>query len=111
MENSVIILTQPLFEDNHLPTKKSQILLYRNIIDNYASGEKVIIKTHPREKINYSIYFPNCEVINYPFPIEIIDFLPFKIKKVITVSSTSINLLNKVEKKIYLGWEYLKDYK
>ena len=34
-----------------------------------------------------------------------------KLKKIITLASTSIELIDNCDKKIFLGWDYLKNFK
>lgn len=107
-----LILTQPFDEDGVLNiTEKEKINIYKTIIDLYCKNEKVVIKPHPREETNYNKYI-KCDVIKKEFPIEILNFDErLKFKKVITISSTAIELVNYADEKIKLGWEWLEEYK
>lgn len=110
--NLTLIITQPLSEDKIVKFEKDKILLYRKIIIEYADNDNIIIKTHPRETTNYKAYFPNAYIIDDPFPIEILEFKDdIKFDKIITISSTSISLLNNSNEKIFLGWEWLDNNK
>lgn len=109
--DATIIITQPLNEDNLLNSEMDKIILYKTIIKNYTDEEKIIIKTHPRELTNYKDYFNEYIVIDFPFPIEILNYLNIKLKKIVTLSSTSINTLTNTKEKIYLGWNWLEEFK
>lgn len=112
MSDCVLILTQPLFEDKICSTEEEKVNIYKEIIKQYASNENVIIKTHPREITDYDKYvkdYKNVKIINERFPIEILNFLDVRFKKVITIFSTSINIIENCDEKIELGYEYIKD--
>ncbi len=111
LNNSMLIITQPLNEDHHLNNEKEKIQLYKEAIKLYSSEDNVVIKTHPREVTNYKDFFPNYTIIDIPFPIEIINFFPIRFKTVLTLSSTSIGLIENVDEKKFLGWEWLDNYK
>ena len=107
-----MIITQPFVASEILPNEKMQIKLYKKIIKEYCNNEFVIIKNHPRDKINYQKEIKNCMLLNEVFPLEILNFFPsLKLKKVITVSSTSINIFNCCEEKLILGWNYIDEFK
>lgn len=109
LSNSTLILTQPLSEDGLLKDENEKVLLYRKIIENYSKDEKVLIKPHPREKTQYEKKF-KCDVIKQIFPIEIINYFPnVMFSKVITVSSTAINLIKNTKTKVFLGWEFMQN--
>ena len=109
--NAILLITQPLSEDKILSTEEDKIKLYSEIVSKYAKGNKIIIKKHPRETTNYQKCFKDCYIINDNFPIELINFYPIKLKKIITLASTSIELIDNCDKKIFLGWDYLKNFK
>ena len=113
MDKFSLLITQPLYQDKFLKSENEQIELYQKIIDSYLKDENIIIKTHPREKIDYNKLKSNNKIIiiNDNFPIEILNFIPnLKFNKVITILSTSIKLINNCNKKIMLGWPYLYDF-
>ena len=88
-----------------------KITLYKTIIENYTDKEKIIIKTHPRELTNYKEYFKEYIIIDFPFPIEILNYFDIELKKIITLSSTSINIITNAKEKICLGWKWLEEFK
>ena len=99
-ENTVMLFTQPLSEDNVI-TEEEKIELYSKILKKYEN-QSVIIKPHPREKTDYSIYFSNCYVMKEKYPIEILELVGINIKKVITIfSSAAFGLGKDVEIDFY----------
>lgn len=111
-QNCSLLVTQPFLQDGVFTDEKDQIQMYKKIIDEQFGNNKFIIKTHPRESVNYSNYFKNCIVISEPFPIEILNFQEeIRFDKVVTITSTSINLISNANEKIFLGWQWLEDYK
>lgn len=99
-KDSVLLITQPLSEDRRIPLDE-ELKIYREIIDRYPN---IIIKTHPRETKNYKELFDDVNVIDVPFPIEILKFLGVKVKKIVTLySSVAINFKDECEIEIYDG--------
>ena len=112
LKDSSLLITQPLHMDNLLKTEAEQINIYKYIIKKYLQNQKIIIKVHPRDTIDYKKYFKNSVILDTPFPIEILNFIEeLKFKKVISISSTSINFIANSNEKLYLGWEWLKKFK
>ena len=94
----VLLLTEPFSEHNLLPFEE-EIKIYKEFIDKYPN---IIIKTHPREKKDYSSLFPNIIIIDVPFPVELLKYVGIKIEKIVTICSTAaLNLKNDVEIEIY----------
>ena len=74
-------------------------------------NERIIIKTHPREILNYE-KLENTYIIREKFPLELINYcMNIKINKAVTISSTSIDTIYNCKEKIILGWEILEEYK
>lgn len=112
LSNSILILTQPLFEDKKCSTEEEKIKIYKEVIKEYASNENVIIKIHPREVTDYAKYFQDyrkVKIIKEKFPVEVLNFMNIKFKKVITIFSTSINVIENSDEKIELGYEYINN--
>lgn len=101
--NCVLLLTQPLSEDNKNENKnisyEEEMSIYNNIIERF-SNMKIILKPHPREKKNYSKIFPDIEILDRSFPIELLHLTGFKPKVVASVVSTAI--LNFLDSDIYV---------
>lgn len=108
LNNVTLIITQPFYIDNILKTEEEQIKIYKDIIDTYCNDDSIIIKPHPRDFTNYESIISKSNIINDIFPLEILNFTDIKFNKVITISSTAINLIYNCNEKISLGWEWLQ---
>ncbi|MGV4462935.1 glycosyltransferase family 52 [Ornithobacterium rhinotracheale] len=84
----ILILTQPLSEDGHIPTEEEKVAIYRSIIKKEGE-ENVIIKCHPREKTDYSHFFPNAVIFKDAIPAELFNLLDINYQKIYTISSTA----------------------
>lgn len=99
-ENTIMLFTQPLSEDNVI-TEEEKIDLYSKILKKYGN-QSIIIKSHPREKTEYSKYFPNYYVMKERYPVEILELVGINIKKAITIfSSAAFGLGKNVEIDFY----------
>ena len=106
-----LLLTQPLYLDGFIDTQVDQLEMYQELINTFLKNERVIIKVHPRDNIDYSS-IANINQIREQFPIELLNYnKQIIINKILTVTSTSINLLKCKNDKIFLGWDWLKNYK
>lgn len=86
-EDTIMLITQPVSEDGII-SEEEKIEIYSKIIDRYKN-QSIVIKPHPREKTDYSKYFLNCYVMKERYPIEILELVGIKIKKVVTLFSTA----------------------
>ena len=84
---TVMLITQPLSEDGVI-SEEEKINLYSKILGNYKD-KSVIIKPHPREKTDYSKYFPNYYVMKEKYPIEILELVGIKLERAATIFSTA----------------------
>ena len=95
-----ILLTQPFSEDN-VVSEDEKIEIYRNIMKNYDES-CTVIKTHPREKTDYSAVFLKAVILDKPFPFELFSLMDSNFKRAITVFSTSVmNLGDNVQIDFY----------
>lgn len=101
-EKNIILFTQPLSEDGIL-NEQEKIELYSKIILKYPK-EKLIIKTHPREKTNYSKIFNEIYILEQNFPAEIFKLLEISFKKGVTLFSTAV-LTNNCKEIDFYGTE------
>lgn len=85
--NYDIILTQPMDTIDGI-SEKDKIEIYQNAIDKYKL-KNVVIKPHPREVTDYSIYFPNYKIIKNNVPFELLQLLEIEFNNVVTISSSS----------------------
>lgn len=82
-----ILFTQPLSEDAILP-EDEKVRIYKKIIDEIPG--KVVIKTHPREKTNYYVLFPECDVFSAPIPLELLSLVGVQFNNVYTLFSSAV---------------------
>lgn len=100
-KRDILLLTQP-FSESNIMNEHEKISLYKDMTKDYDIS-RFIIKTHPREETDYSIYFPDALIITDRFPIQLLFFFDLKINKIITFNSTAIYSLPEgyAEKVIY----------
>lgn len=87
-KDTVMLFTQPMSEDGII-TEEEKLAIYSKVLAKYAD-KSVIIKAHPREKTEYSKYFPNCYVMKERYPIELLGVMGIKIERVVTLFSTAV---------------------
>ena len=85
----IIILTQPFYIDVPDFSEQEQIDLFSEIINRYHKKD-IIIKVHPRDKINYQKYFPDVKVLELPIPMQLLNLAGIRFQKVVTVCSSSV---------------------
>ena len=66
----MIFVTEPLYTVEAMSCYQ-QIELTKKILRNYDE-DKIIIKPHPADIIEYENFFPKCEVIRENFPFELL---------------------------------------
>lgn len=101
LESETIILTQPF---NDIVQSEEEIIRIYKDIYNHFPNEKKLIKTHPRDTIDYRRFFD--KVYYKPCPIELLLLIGGKFKKAITISSSSILSFPHDTKKIFIGTKY-----
>jgi hypothetical protein len=87
-----ILFTQPFVEDGFI-SQEEQCRIYRTILDKYDQNS-ILIKTHPRDTLNYKSIFPNIPVFDKVVPMQLFDLLGLQFKKAITVSSSVVTSFN-----------------
>jgi len=103
---SVLVLTQPLYEDNIVNSYEKQIEIYKNIISIYQNEYNIDLKPHPRDNCDYS-KIGNIKILpkNFPFEIMILDN-NYNYEYYLTINSTALNLLPR-EKVISYGINFV----
>lgn len=100
----VIVITQP-FTVGGTITKEEQFDIYKNSIIDFNEKE-VIIKPHPRDRINYRERFKDCIIFDIPIPFEFLNLLLPNLQYAITVNSGAVKSIKKNNLKIiWLGSE------
>ncbi|MGT2896309.1 glycosyltransferase family 52 [Streptococcus entericus] len=101
----VLVLTQPLVQDywdRDITTEEEQLEFYRQIVESYGEGEQVFFKIHPRDKVDYSS-LTNVIFLKKNVPMEVYELIAdCHFTKGITHSSTALDFLSCVDKKITL---------
>lgn len=88
-QNSILLLTQPLFVDSVVKSEKKQIEYYKNLVDKYRFELELVVKPHPRDTTDYSSVFPNAKIIDKNMPVEMLTLIGTKkFKKLVTYNST-----------------------
>lgn len=85
---TVMLFTQPMSEDGII-SEERKIELYSKLLAKYED-KSVIIKPHPREKTDYSKYFPKCYVMKERYPVELLGVMGIKLERVVTLFSTAV---------------------
>ena len=83
---SVVLITQPLSEDNMM-NESDKVALYSRIVNNYGA-KNVVLKPHPREKTNWADVFGDMPIIPRQMPVELLTKL-VSLNKVATFFSTA----------------------
>ena len=97
--DKVILLTQPFSEDGAC-TEAEKIAMYRHICEK---EEAIIIKPHPRDETDYKKAIEGPYVDSGSFPFELLVLNRVKLKKVITIASTSALACNGICDIEFLG--------
>jgi hypothetical protein len=105
MKIDILLLTEPLLIDNRVNSVDIQELIYKEIINHYKNT-RIAIKPHPRDIFDYSSSFKEIFIINKDMPVEILSFVPKVFESVITINSSSIDLLTNFKNKIKLYDKY-----
>lgn len=93
-----ILLTQPLSEDGAI-SEEEKIRIYKGIVGD----KKIIIKPHPREKTNYSYYFPDAVILKPYLPIELYSVQGVTFKRAYTIFSTAVFMLPNIKEIHFIG--------
>lgn len=90
---------------------ENHIAMYEELINNYDEN-KIIIKPHPNDNVNYSEIFKKCIVLPKEIPAEFFQLCDIPLKKIVSVddSSNIFGFFN-IDSKIEFHQELLKKYK
>lgn len=83
---NIILFTQPLYPD--IVSAKEHERIYRAIIEKYPK-EKLLVKTHPRDKFPYEKISEKLTIFRKMLPSQIFDMLGIKFKTAVTVYSSA----------------------
>ena len=96
-----IILTQPFCTDFGMRPDEL-VGIYRPYVEKYSAGG-VVLKIHPRDKVDYTAYFHNVRILNSKAPMQLLSLLGVTFKRAITISSSAISAFSKDTEIISLG--------
>ena len=96
----VLLLSQPYNIDIG---DRELVNIYNNILTNYSPND-VIIKTHPRDTLDFSKYFPGIVVFTKKIPAELFAFIGVNFTDIYTINSTAIFSFSKDCNLHYLGY-------
>ena len=84
--------------------------MFADIINMYKDTNRIIIKPHPRDMLDYEKEFTECIVIRDKFPMEVLnDLKGFKVEKIISVI-TQVDNVRFADEIVYLGLDFLDKY-
>lgn len=103
MQRDEILITQTLSEDGVI-TENEKITFYRQLLQG-RDCSKILIKPHPREMTDYKKYFPDIYVFEKKVPMQLLNVLGVKYKKVYTICSTAAFSFSSDTEIVFLGSE------
>lgn len=106
-----LLFLQPLYEEGLVASLAEEIRLYKKIIKEQFGTETnaVYLKPHPRSKINYFQFFPNCSILSRDFPYELFLSTGMTFGKIVTISSSSIDEFKEISNEIFCyGNDFIK---
>lgn len=111
-DESILVITQPLYRDGFVPDIDIQVAIYSDIIERASlEYKKIYIKAHPRDDFDYGSAFLNVSIIDRKIPTEVLNFHnKILFDKAITINSTAIYQMDFVNKKEILGVDYIKKF-
>lgn len=81
-----------------------QAFVYKTLVEKYCEENKLIVKPHPSDTLDYSNVFPEAEIITDKFPSELLPFLfEEKPSEILTMGSTGVYLLEPYFKIRHIG--------
>ena len=72
--DSCLFLSRGYYADREVFCQADQDRLCRYIVEKYAAGRQLFIKTHPRDETDYKALFPDAVVLNRFMPAELLDY-------------------------------------
>ena len=102
-ECKTILLTQPMTNDCGL-SDEEQVALYRPFVERYSDGG-VVVKPHPRDKLEYEHWFPNCRILRTRVPMQLLNAFGLDFDRVITICSSSVSDMSANVELIWIGTE------
>lgn len=99
----IVLFSQPLIEDAHLSNEEF-VSIYKPYIDKYGA-ENILVKLHPRDKFDYTKYFPGITTLQTKAPQQLLSAMGLKFNIAITVCSSAVSSMDKDCKIVWIGAE------
>lgn len=108
----LLLLTQ-CFSEDVMMSEDKKIQMYKDIVEDLLNKNlKICLKSHPRERTDYSKIFPSIVIIPSYIPLELLTLISnVMIKRAVTINSTAIYNLPSTVEKVILGVDYLDKYR
>ncbi len=107
-----LLLTEPFAKTGRLENEEQQIALYKRIVDEYSDGAELVIKAHPRDDLDYKEVFPDALIFEKNVPMEVMNYdNSVRFKRALTVTSSVLQNIINADDKIFLGREYLDEFR
>lgn len=103
-EHKVLILTEPLCS---LDVREQ---IFRDLIAQQGQGAQVILKLHPRDKLDYEKLFPEQIILPGKFPMEVMNFIPGLIVDKVVSIMTVPDGIHFAKEIVFLGEDYMDRY-
>lgn len=101
----IILFTQPLTD---IVDENTQKEIFRLILSHYSKDD-ILIKVHPRDKLDYKQLFPDYAVFKKQIPSQLLDLLGVKYDKAVTCFSSAVSMFNYPIKIDWYGTEIHKE--
>lgn len=99
----VLILTEPLCD---LKTREK---IFKDLAEEYGKFGTVVFKPHPRDVLDYKPFFPEHQIIDKTVPMEMLNYLPVRFSKIVSVF-TRLGSIEFADEKIELGADFMDKY-
>jgi len=114
-QNSTLILSQPLDRSEFCKRWEYYLLMRKTIDTELESGNKVFIKPHPAELLDFNLFSQEgVEILPKNIPSEIFNICNYRFNRGIAFTSTGLAASNNIEEKVFIyeGKEHTySDYK
>lgn len=107
-----IILTAPLFLDGLVCSEEEQIQVYKNLIGRkIGTYENVLIKPHPRDKIDYKKYMPDVVIGEGSMSAEVFNLATgMQLEGVYGIKTSTVAAFSNAKHKESYSAEQVKDF-
>lgn len=106
-----LFLPRCFYIDDMVPSQQAQDRLCRDLVEQYAKGYHLYIKTHPRDLTDYTALFPDAVVLDRLMPSEVLDYcLDIHFDRAVGLCSYAIHNLRCADEILDLPESTLEQY-